>query len=155
MGEPGFPDPAAGVFAFVWMRYSLRGITWLLVSSAVFAGSLAVLYAPRIEKYSQAAAIEFYQQMAGKNVSVNTLNFKSYATLFYFKKPVPDKPQPKIPEELLYGPLDRDAYFVIKNTQKESILSRFPDLKVVAEKNGFVFLLRSKSVSLQENEKNK
>ena len=93
--------------------------------------------------------------MAGKNVSVNTLNFKSYATLFYFKKPVPDKPQPKIPEELLYGPLDRDAYFVIKNTQKESILSRFPDLKVVAEKNGFVFLLRSKSVSLQENEKNK
>ncbi len=144
-----------GVFAFVWMRYSLRGITWLLVSSAVFAGSLAVLYAPRIEKYSQAAAIEFYQKMAGKNVSVNTLNFKSYATLFYFKKPVPDKPQPKIPEELLYGPLDRDAYFVIKNTQKESILSRFPDLKVVAEKNGFVFLLRSKSVSLQENEKNK
>lgn len=145
----------SGTFAFIWMRNSMRGILWLLLSSAIFAGSLALLYAPRIEKYSQAAAIEFYKQQSGKDVSINTLNFKSYATLFYFKKPVPDKPQPKMPEELLYGPLDKDAYFVIKNTQKQNILSRFPDLKVVSEKNGFVFLLRSKEVSLQENSRKK
>ena len=36
----------------------------------------------------------------------------------------------------------RDAYFVIKVDKKEQFLERYPELKVLREKNGYVFTVK-------------
>ena len=50
----------------------------------------AIFYTvPKIEKYAQNAAIEFYKRISDKNCYAETLGFKSYAQLFYTgKKPL-------------------------------------------------------------------
>lgn len=116
----------------------------ILFGAAVFFTFFTmVLIVPRVERYSQLAAIEFYEDLQGKDVYVNTLGFKSYAHLFYFEKPnqgsfSSDK------EYLLRGTLDKDAYFVLKNIHKDRFLKEYTDLEIVYEKNGFVFTVRKK-----------
>lgn len=95
-------------------------------------------FTPKIEAYSQRAAIEYFKSLQGRDVHVHVLGYKSYAHLFYSLK----KPQPAIEEEiLLNGNIDKPAYFICKimNADKYSSL---PQLKETGRKNGFVFFVR-------------
>ncbi len=130
----------------LFLRYNkalhmFRAVVTLFVASLLFTFFTMVLIVPRVERYSQLAAIEFYEDLQGQDVYVNTLGFKSYAHLFYFRKPNQGE-QSNNMEYLLHGKLDKDAYFVMKNFNKERYLQQYTDLEVVYEKNGFIFTVR-------------
>jgi len=114
----------------------------LLISSLVCVILLTMMVTPRIEGYSQRAAIEFYKDHAGKNDYVYPLDYFSYAPLFYGQRQPPANPKVYDYEWLLTGTLDKDAYFVVKISDLESNLKKYPSLEVLYEKNGFVFLKR-------------
>lgn len=120
------------------VRRDVRGMVLLHVVSLVFVFSTISLIAPRVEQYGQGAVIEFYKELKGQDVYVNTLGFKSYAQLFYFDKQ-PVRPEADDLEWLMSPERDKEAFFVIKAHLKEEYLQKYPQLTVLYEKNGFVF----------------
>jgi 4-amino-4-deoxy-L-arabinose transferase-like glycosyltransferase len=104
--------------------------------------STMLVIVPRIEGYSQRAAIEFYQEKQNENCYVETLGFKSYADLFYLNKQKPSNPNAWSEEWLIKGNIDKPVYFVIKNYTSKSYLDQNPKIKILYEKNGFVFAKR-------------
>ncbi len=117
----------------------LHLVTLLFVSTSIY------LFTSRIEGYSQRAAIEFYKELRGKNVYVETLGFKSYAHLFYFDKQPPEPGVVIGSDSLLKNPVERDAYFVMKVDKKAQYLEWFTELEVIREKNGYVLTVKRAS----------
>lgn len=140
----------------------------------LFFGSLFAIYSvmmvvvPKIEQYSQRAAIEFYKQCARHEFNVETIGFKSYATLFYgeippsfksneaFKKYIEMRRQELeakgINIEVSYGLIrthwlldgygDRPACFVAKVTDEDVVKRDCKQLKELYRQNGFIFYVR-------------
>ncbi len=112
----------------------------LMVASTLFIQLAIIGTIKRIEGYSQRAAIEFYEQLQGKDVSVTTAGFKSYAHLFY-SRVRPDNSVHGIPlDSLMRTTLPRPLYVVSRVDRIEAIQAHFPQLQVIGRKNGFVFL---------------
>jgi hypothetical protein len=119
----------------------------------LFAATLIIVplalarIAPKIERYTQATPIAFYESLRGCRCFIAPLGFKSYAHLFYWRvspensaraaRVAPDQ----FEEWLLSGPIDRPAYFVSKIDKADRWRSR-PGLQVIGERNGFVFFRR-------------
>lgn len=114
----------------------------LFLVSLIAINLTIVLITPKVEPYSQGAAIEFYQSKKGEAAIVEPLRFKSYAHLFYTQRP----PQftrsladsirqfnthPEIP-----------VYYVGKIQNREENERDMPYLQRLYEKNGFVFYKR-------------
>jgi 4-amino-4-deoxy-L-arabinose transferase-like glycosyltransferase len=114
----------------------------LLFSSLLCVMLLTLLVTPRIEGYSQRAAIEFCESNVGKDVYVNALDYFSYAPLFYARKQPADNPNARDINWLLTGETDKDAYFLVKVDRLEENTRKYPSLQILYEKNGFVFLKR-------------
>jgi len=125
-----------------------------MLSVGVLFGSVIVFVivflpfvAPRIERYTQGAAVDFYASLRGKNAYVKPLSMKSYAHLYYSQKPYELSATAKhIPvgeweEWLLNGNIDHPAYFVCK-INDASRWRRHPSLRVIGEHGGFVFFQR-------------
>ncbi|MDP4208027.1 MAG: glycosyltransferase family 39 protein [Bacteroidota bacterium] len=128
---------------FASHRLNLKNqVMAVLISTLLFTYATVYVITPRIEGYSQRAAIEFYQNRQNEDCYVETLGFKSYAHLFYVQKPASSNPKSADSQWLLEGEIDKPAYFVMKNTSKKEQLERHPQLKVLYEKNGFVFVKR-------------
>ena len=119
------------------------GIIGIFLISLFTVNMASVVIAPRIEQYSQRAAIEFYESLQEKDCYVETIGFKSYAHLFYSRKKEQSNPDSYNADWLLKGAIDKPAYFVSKITSVEDITANYPDLKEIYRKNGFVFWLRS------------
>jgi hypothetical protein len=99
--------------------------------------------APRIEKYSQHAAIEFFQSLKGQDVYVDTYGYKSYAPYFYSAVRPGNRQESRDDKWLMTGPVDKPTYLVIRINKKDQILKEHGDkVTVLYEKNGFVFLRR-------------
>ena len=84
----------AGVF-FVGMLVSLfmanrghgkAGVMGIIFSVSILVQSIVYLVIPRIEGYTQRAAIEIYKELAEEDVVVVTYGFKTYADHFYLKR---------------------------------------------------------------------
>jgi hypothetical protein len=123
---------------------------------------------PKIEQYSQQAAIEFYKTCAKETCYVETHGFKSYAYLFYSDRKQSDyvnadqvafiNKQLDLMESegysrimsfgvanqlwMEHGRLDRPAYIVVK-TKDEQELSKLDQLRKLYQKNGFSFFVRT------------
>jgi 4-amino-4-deoxy-L-arabinose transferase-like glycosyltransferase len=124
-------------------------------------------FAPKIEQYSQHAAIEFYQAMGPKGFYIETVGFKSYAYLFYGDKKPEQNQNPdaiKFIERnlndlevrgynrlssyslaysnwLQYGAIDKPAVFACKINSSEELF-KSPLIKELYRKNGYVFCVR-------------
>ena len=141
-------EPFIAVFFLVtviWagMNFNRRpknSITALGIASTVFILFFIYTVTPRIEAYSQKAAIEFFKSKKNDNVYVQNLGYKSYAPLFYSNKSIQSSAIPT--DSLLYGKIQKDAYFIFKNSYKNEFLKRHPDIEIISEKNGFVFAKR-------------
>lgn len=111
--------------------------------------TFSAIVTPKIEKYTQGAAIEFFEKFRDDSAYVAPLGYKSYAYLFYSDK----QPQKNIHHRelswLLNGDIDKPAYFISKITQKKQILDTYKNLELVGEKNGFVFYKRIKKITTQ------
>jgi len=137
---PGIFLLAGTVFSLLLViRREARGMLLLHLITLLFVFSSITLIAPKVEQYGQGAVIEFYEDLSGQDVYVNTLGFKSYAQLFYFKK-LPVRPEAEDTEWLMSDELDKDAYFVIKAHLKDKYMEKYPRLDILYEKNGFVFV---------------
>lgn len=102
----------------------------------------SIIIVPKIEQYSQRAAIEFYQYLEDKDCYAETIGYKSYANLFYSNKKEPLNKNSFDMDWLLRGPIDKPTYFVCKNIDSDEIEKRYEELKEIYRKNGFVFLQR-------------
>lgn len=119
---------------------------------------------PGIEHHSQGPAIEFIESHQDEDVYVEVLGYKSYAQLFYSQiAPLSDTvsynayvaahpndyqnmasrdiPALLYRDWLMYGDIDKPAYFLSK-IQHKAEFSAIPTLEVIGEKGGFVFYRR-------------
>jgi 4-amino-4-deoxy-L-arabinose transferase-like glycosyltransferase len=123
----------------------------LFVATAIIVPLALARIAPKIERYTQATPIAFYESLRGCQCYVAPLGFKSYAHLFYARVPpehsaraarvAPDH----FEEWLLSGPIDRPAYFVTKIDKADRWRGR-RGLQVFGDRDGFVFFRREPAV---------
>jgi 4-amino-4-deoxy-L-arabinose transferase-like glycosyltransferase len=125
----------------------LRKNQFLSAAGIFFGGTALVVFlasaiiVPKVEQYSQDAAIEFYIQKRGEDCYVNTLGYKSYAQLFYTRKERPVNKNAYSEEWLLTGEIDKPVFFVSR-VDRINNYSKYTQLKELYRKNGFVFLKR-------------
>lgn len=120
-----------------------KGLLFLLGLQVVVIEAALLHFVPKVEAYSQRAAVDFYKSFAGKEVYLQPLDFVSYGYLFY-SRAVPSSNPAYFSDKqnwLLEGDIDRPAYFITKITS-EAKWSEHPHLKKIGEKNGFVFFVR-------------
>lgn len=118
-----------------------RGFRWLFGGTAVFIMLTLIFFINRIEGYSQRAAIEFFQEHADEDAYFITHGYKSYAHLFYTRKPPVSNEKSYDKQWLLHGDIDKDVYVVTK-VHKAGELREIEELKQIGAKNGFVFFKR-------------
>lgn len=134
------------VFAVVFIRKQSKKafIYTLSLATAVCLFLFGAIVVPKIERYTQGAAIDFYKSKRGQDVYIHVLGFKSYAHLFYFQKPVSKISAEKgeaYEDWLLNGKVDKPVFFVTKFDRYEEYRNN-PNLELIKEENGFVFLKR-------------
>lgn len=115
----------------------------LFLTSLIGINLTILLITPKVEPYSQGAAIEFYESKQGGNALVEPLRFKSYAHLFYTKRPqrftrslADSIKQMNIHPEI-------PVFYVGKIQNREENEQEMPYLEFLYEKNGFVFYKRT------------
>jgi 4-amino-4-deoxy-L-arabinose transferase-like glycosyltransferase len=119
-----------------------RSLVVLFLLSMVAINLTIVLITPKVEPYSQGAAIEFYKSKQGEEAIAEPLRFKSYAHLFYAKR------QPQFPRSLadsirqFNSHPEVPVYYVGKIQHREENEQDMPYLEELYEKNGFVFYRR-------------
>ena len=140
----------AGLFLLIAIVAGLRSLNknnfqkaaWIFFGGTAIAIFLAsAIIVPKVERYSQGAAIDFLIQRQGEDCYVNTLGYYSYAQLFYVRKEKPVNPNSYNEQWLLTGNIDKPAYFVSKVDRIESY-KKYTELKELYRKNGFIFLKR-------------
>ena len=136
---------AGVIFVLFIVKNRKTAIEGIFAVTVFFTYFNVVFITPRIEGYSQRAAIEFYKTLQAKKVYVATLGYKSYAQLFYARVKPYDNPRASDTGWLLNGDIDRPAYFVFKIQHEKKYLEQYPQLKVLYEKNGFVFTRRKEN----------
>ncbi len=134
----------------------VKGMMALCIIQLVTIQVTVLHFTPKIEAYSQRAAIEYFKSVKGKDVYMRPLGYMSYAHLFYTQKlPATDsnyysfrldskgrKIAPIANQDwLLNGVLDKPAYFICK-IQSKARFAALPQLEFIGEKNGFVFFKR-------------
>ncbi|MEZ2446223.1 ArnT family glycosyltransferase [Chitinophaga sp. RCC_12] len=118
-----------------------KGLMCLFISSILVIQVTVVHFVPKIEAYSQRAAIDYFISLQGKDVYVKALGYHSYAQ-HYYSRELPHSNKNYYNEDwLLNGRIDKPAYFICRITDSEPY-RRHPNLEVIGEKNGFVFLKR-------------
>lgn len=154
-----------GVLFYLFSKQNKLKTILLFLSVTLCCLYTSVMIVPKIEGISQRANIEFFEKRQGEDCYVETLGYRSYAQYFYSKKQAytsaqkikidtvlmggssqPDTLTTKQKELnfsqwVLYGNIDKPAYFSIK-IQNKQILDTLPDLNKLYEKNGFAFYKR-------------
>lgn len=147
------------LLAIIWLRRNkqVNGFRLLAASSAVFMFLSIVVVTPKMEKYSQNAAIEFMKSKRNQDVYVGTL-YRSYAKFFYPQiKPMGDMhpfmqswdaETQKGNKDFYFtrwlstGDIDKPAFLIVRKDKLEENLNRYPELELIEEKNGYGFLKR-------------
>ncbi len=117
----------------------------IIFFSLAFVFLAEIVFTPRIEKYSQNAAIEFYQKHANEDCYIEPLGFKSYAHLFYGKRKLENQDKESAEEfqkRILSDAAGKKVYFVTKIDRLEGVMKKYPNLQILYKKNGFVFLTK-------------
>jgi 4-amino-4-deoxy-L-arabinose transferase-like glycosyltransferase len=138
-----------GILMVVTLVLGIRNLSrqaYSRAASIFFVGTALVIFfasaiiVPKVERYSQGAAIDFFIARQGENCYVHTLGYRSYGDLFYTHKEIPTNPHSYDERWLETGPIDKPVYFVTKVDRIEKY--QFPEVKELYRKNGFVFLKR-------------
>jgi 4-amino-4-deoxy-L-arabinose transferase-like glycosyltransferase len=110
----------------------------------IFVLVFMIVFAPKIEKYTQGVYIDFCKEKANEDVYFQTLYLKSYAIYFYNNR-LPYKNDTTKNHNWIYsGEIDKNVYIISKT--KDSVLTHYPrnDIKMILQKNGFDFYFRPK-----------
>ena len=147
----------AGIWTafFLTRRNFKKGILLLCTVQIIIIQVTVIHFTPKIEAYTQQAAIDYFKSLQGRDVYVHSLGYKSYATMFYSREhPATDSNyhsvrvdkgkdvQPIANEQwLLRGKIDKPVYFICK-IQDRPRYDTLPQLTDIGGKNGFVFYKR-------------
>ena len=116
----------------------LGGISTLLITTCLFSLLTVALIVPRVEKYSQAAMIEFIESKKLEDCYIEVIGFKSYAHLFYKNKKA-ESPKDLDMNYIFWGPTTKPLY-IITRVDKIHVID-YPERFIeIYRKNGFVFL---------------
>lgn len=128
----------------------LIGAIILFVGTTLVMKVTNVVVTKKIEGYSQAAAIEFFESLQGQDVYIWTVGYKSYAHYFYGRTMPSTRPNMKDSNDfnervewetwLKTGDIDKTVYFSAKINSVEHM--RDPEIDSLYAKNGFVFYKR-------------
>jgi 4-amino-4-deoxy-L-arabinose transferase-like glycosyltransferase len=118
-----------------------RGYLTLFLGTAVFLTLTLGFFINRVEGISQGAALRFYERFQGKNVYVDTYEFRSYAPYFYTRRQPGGEPRRFDRAWLLRGAANRPTYLVTK-LMNQAALDTVPTLRRMYAENGFVFYQR-------------
>lgn len=120
---------------------TLKTFNILFFGSLFFVATSMFFVVPQVEKYSQAAAIEFYESKKGEDCYIFSTS-KSYAHYFYSNR----LPENKLADKdvLMHSNLKKPCYFVVKNKKEKiaDLVKEAPDAKFLYSKNGFAFYVR-------------
>ncbi len=135
----------AGIVVFLLFRkkntdFAVKALASL---TALFIFASLLLIVPKIEAYSQRAAVEFFESVSDEDAYLTTVGYKSYAHLFYGRAKMHNHFGASDKEWLLKGDIDKPVYFSSKINRKEKILTEYPDVRFLYEKNGFIFFKRN------------
>jgi hypothetical protein len=130
------------IFSLVFFKNKLYQIMGVFSISLLFVSLTMAIIVPKIERYSQNAAIEFFEKIAEEDCYVQTWGYKSYAPYFYFKKPAPENLKSEDYEWLMTGNTDKPVYIVTKNIREAQFREKYENFEHLYEKNGFVFFVR-------------
>ncbi len=111
----------------------------LLFGSLVSFLIIIVSFVPKIEAYTQRAAIEFYKSKQQEDCYVTPVRYKSYAHLFYSQKPPQQNKNHSNSDWLLNGETDKPVYCVLKITSAQDFKEKNTHFKLLYERNGFAF----------------
>ncbi len=144
------------VCVLVMRRHFRQGIIALCALQVLIIQVTVLHFTPKVEAYTQRAAVDYFKSFAGKDVYVQVLGYRSYAHLFYSRKLPGTNPAyyrttisqvgasaVTEPNEdwLLNGAIDKPAYFICKSPDAANWRS-LPQLEELGAKNGFVFFRR-------------
>jgi 4-amino-4-deoxy-L-arabinose transferase-like glycosyltransferase len=135
------------VVAALFQQEARRRITLLFASTCSAIVLFLPVIAPKIEGYTQAAAVDFYERLQGRGCYVIPVGYKSYAHLYYTRKQPDFSPSAAgiasgdFEQWLLEGHIDKPAYFVCKVNNAGS-LRRRKNLREIGDKAGYVFFER-------------
>ena len=140
----------------IHLSYYLIMITWICGTINSFVG--------KVEQYTQASAIHFYQYCGEKNYPVDTYGYKSYAYLFYGnRKPLNEIEKQKVEKHLEYLQnagydkiffynlaylnwliYDDDKYpvYIVSKIQDEENVLKTGQFKKLYSKGGYVFFMK-------------
>ncbi len=124
-------------------RKSVLSFNILFFGTAIWVMVTLVFYIGKIEKYSQAAAIEFWESHAEEDAYLTTYKYKSYADLFYGKTSPQGNSKYQDAQWLLHGDIDKPVYISCKVTATTDLENEVKGIKYIGNKNGFYFYVRS------------
>jgi hypothetical protein len=137
-----------GVYHLNKKQYS-KAFILLYGGTALTLSLMLPLILPQIENYVQGAPVEFYKSLKGKDVFVKSVGFRSYADIYYSEKKKENSASgigiqhKDIEDFLINGDFSKPAYLVTKINERDK-WTKIPNLEVMFEKNGFIFMKRRK-----------
>lgn len=134
---------ATGVGVWLLSRQRWQAGTGVLFGgTALFVTLTLWQFIGRIEGYSQAAAMRFFERFQGKDVYIVPYGYRSYGPFFYARQQPGRPPQSYDRNWLLHSPdVDKPMYVITKNTISHQT-DTIPTLRRIGAENGFVFYQR-------------
>jgi hypothetical protein len=132
----------AAAFYFFKKNNNLRGFQILFLGTGIFVMLTLIFFIKRIEGYSQRVAIEFFESKIGQDCYVVPHGYRSYAQLFYTRKPKVTNAKSYDRNWLFTGDIDKDVFVSVK-IQSAHEVAAIPGMEEVGRKNGFVFFRRA------------
>nr|WP_256534121.1 glycosyltransferase family 39 protein [Lewinella sp. JB7] len=111
-----------------------------LLAMGVFCLLALPVFAPRIQQYTQGAAVEFYRGLAGRDVLLETCRYKSYTPLFYGAGT--QELGGITREQAFYGPIRHPVYFSSPLRLTDRARRDVPDAELLYQRGGFSFFRR-------------
>jgi len=121
-----------------------RGFQLLLGGIPIFVMLGLYFFIGRIETYSQRAAVEFFEDKAGRDVHLMTYGYRSYVHLFYGRPMQAGRAcfeEEGCHQYMLEGDIDLPVYLSTK-IHRAAPLRQMDELEEIGEQNGFVFFRR-------------
>lgn len=129
------------VFMVGMRRRSIKSLYVFMGTQTVLITSVVYYFTPKVESYSQGAAISYYESVQGRDDAVIfPVGMKSYAYLFYSQKnpPKPNTVHTSGPRQVIDERADLDVYLVVRNFNEDQVKKDFPEAKKIKEKNGYL-----------------
>ncbi len=127
-----------------WFRRSntQTSLKVLFFGNALWVFTALIFFIGKVERISQRAAVEFFQEQAGKEVYLVNYGYKSYVPWYYGEVQAYIDPKAYKREWIYHGQVDRDVMIATKINKVDQLEQEIPDAEFLYAKNGFYFYRR-------------